>query len=116
MGWLSGFQTRKEALRAENIDPDTFRGAWVGNHYWFVLPADKCDLRQPVICLALLERCGPGDWAIKIMDETSGPYYWTCPKTLLDLVPDPQSGYSTDWRSCCAIAQERRRSRRLQRR
>lgn len=34
----------------------------------------------------------------KLMGETEGPYYHSCPLAFLDMVPDP-GGYATDWRA-----------------
>lgn len=94
MGWTSGFYSRNEVLQQFLGDRQRpFRYCWVGNHLW--LCYDK-----PISCivLALVQRWGKNDWAYKDMDECSGPYYYTCPLSYLELVPDPQQGSSTRWR------------------
>jgi hypothetical protein len=70
-----------------------------GRCLWFVVHVTGNPARPegyPIIALALLTPQGDG---YKPMDETMGPYFWSCPKRLLELVPDPREGYSTQWRA-----------------
>lgn len=111
MGWLSGFRTRTQALRAEWPTRGTvLRGAWVGNNYWMAF--DPGNGVAPFIILFHLERRGPGDWAIKVMDEADGPVWYNCPKTILAAAPNHHdAGYSKSWREGVALHHERRRAR-----
>ena len=37
-------------------------------------------------------------WGYKDLCESSGPNYYSCPLSYLDMVPDPESEHSTKWR------------------
>ncbi len=53
----------------------------------------------PVICCVLLDRhSSAGEIGWKVMDETMAPYYYGCPASLVDRVPDPRLGLSPKWR------------------
>jgi hypothetical protein len=122
MGWTSGYPSRRAAIAGEGLEVDevnVLRAAWVGNHYWFI-HASGDDVALPWIGLALLVRHGPGNWAVKVIDEASGPCYYTCPKSILEAAPEPLHqedpfGYAKQWRKDCAQAIERRAERRKHR-
>lgn len=109
MGWTSGFYSRNEILdqflNDSAIRP--FRHCWVGNHLWMCYEGKD---GKKFIVLALVERRAKHNWAYKDMDETSGPYYWTCPIGYLTLVPDPKQGSSTRWREGVIAYHERKKN------
>lgn len=39
------------------------------------------------------------DTRYKFMDETVGPYYYDCPKEILDLLSPPMNDYAALWRA-----------------
>lgn len=111
MGTYSGYSTRR-SIQDELTLNGARRFAWVGNHLWYVVEPRSSDVGKAFIELALVQRYGPYEWAYKPIDESMGPRYWDCPKSLLQLVPDPEVGYSTSWREGCKAHQEARRRRR----
>lgn len=44
----------------------------------------------------------------KPMDETMGPYYWDCPKRILDLLSPTDNEVALNWRQSCRDKRERR--------
>lgn len=103
MGWLFGWNTRKQL--AEHLisgnGVNTIKHCWKGNNLWAVQEGRTHD-DKPVTFIALyLVRGGNNSrdgWGYKDMDETTGPYYYNCPLSYLDMVPDP-GGYATEWRA-----------------
>lgn len=45
-----------------------------------------------------LMRCDQGEWGYKPLDESMGPYYYSCPVSYLKLVPPDQFGGNEEWR------------------
>ena len=41
------------------------------------------------------------NFSYKDMDETCGPYYYDCPKSILDLLTPTTSEYANNWRNAC---------------
>jgi hypothetical protein len=104
MGWLyrTGW-TRKdwiEDLTATHHYLDavttTLRSCTRGNVLWNVREEvwRDCD-RKPLrwIECNLLKSGGGDGWGHKYMDESYGPYYFTCPKSYLAMVPEINKGW-----------------------
>lgn len=49
--------------------------------------------------LCVLIECHNGWWGEKSMSEDMGPFYYSCPTRLLDLVPPPQTRLGDGWRN-----------------
>jgi len=45
-----------------------------------------------------LLRCDGGEWGYKDMEESMGPYYFSCPLGYLELVPIDRFGGNAEWR------------------
>lgn len=103
MGWLFGWSTRGE-LADHLISGNgvkTIKHAWKGNNLWAVQEGTKRDgTKELFIALYLTKgRTNSSEgWGYKDMDETAGPYYYNCPISFLNMVPDP-GGYATEWRA-----------------
>lgn len=103
--------TRKEVI-AECIRPQnavkagtvigkftTLAHCCVGNNLWTVQER-AIDGKEPVrfICLYALTKSG-GDWGYKPMDESCGPYYYSCPLSYLDMaVGGDSTDTAKEWR------------------
>ncbi len=61
-----------------------------GNRLWTIYQP-KGSEADPFILLFLLSRSN-GCWGYKDMDETMGPYFFDCPLSFLDIVPEPEKG------------------------
>lgn len=103
MGWLFGWNTRKELI--ENLvsgnGVKTLKHCMVGNNMWAVQEYDRTDgTTARFICLYMMQgRNYSGDgWGYKGVSEDMGPTETSCPASYLDLVPDP-GGYATEWRA-----------------
>ena len=121
MGWThtrgAGKKEIKEEIRAG------FTGEWkliadriVGNHFWTVA---KSPNQGTMIVLFLLRKNRGFGWGYKDMEESMGPYYFSCPKKYLDMVPLEVYGGNASWREQVAEhhqrSAEKRRVRRLAR-
>lgn len=60
----------------------------------YKLPDDK------VTALVVLTRHDEGyyNFAYKVIDEGMGPYYYTCPAKILDLLSEPENDLAREWR------------------
>ena len=103
MGWLYGWNTRKELIDhlVSGNGVVTHRHCCVGNDMWAIQEDTKSDgTTVKFIALYLLRgRNNSRDgWGYKDMGETAGPNATSCPLAYLAAVPDPKVGYSTEWR------------------
>lgn len=114
MGWLYGWSTRKE-LADHLISGNgvhTVAHCFKGNNLWAVQeytypartyddkPHPKAGETVRFIALYLLRGSnGSRDgWGYKDMDESAGPYYYNCPLSYLDMVPEPDAEFAKCWR------------------
>jgi len=117
MGWLFGWETRKELLDHLLLEALSFHStssehrvvahACVGNNLWTV-----CERRFPpaqgrpehscrFILLCMMQRAGsPPDWGYKDVDEDMGPTEVSCPLKYLELAPlsEHQGECARAWR------------------
>jgi hypothetical protein len=121
MGWMFGWNTRKELVdhllndnglttikhcfKGNNLwcvhETTTTKAGYGGNVRWIALyllrGRDKCD-----------KRTGKYDlhgWGYKDMDESSGPHYYNCPLGYIEMVEAYEKlrdhaplGYAAEWR------------------
>lgn len=57
-----------------------------------------------------LLRCDQGEWGYKDMEESMGPYYYSCPLSYLELVPIDRFGGNVEWREQ-VVEHHRRRAK-----
>jgi hypothetical protein len=95
MGWYYGIDNSKsDVIREvtadtsfENGTSRTLRKCVKGNVLWSVREVNFKDGKvQRFIECNLLDK-SEGNWGYKPMDESMGPYYYTCPLPYLDMVP-----------------------------
>jgi hypothetical protein len=105
MGWLfTEGQSRREMIDRLTKDegPNVSEGktywyktlarACVGNHLWAVMErtvqAEGGEKESVKFIALFLMQCDKGyGWGYKDMTESMHPYYYTCPKAFLDMVP-----------------------------
>ena len=98
MGWT--FQrgaTRADIIKRCTASEENDRGRWIplahctkGNVLWHVfewLNKDTGVARAVIGCTLLAPHKAFG-WGYKSMDESAGPYYYSCPLAYLDLAPE----------------------------
>lgn len=108
MGWLFSTNWPTRASMREHLCNDnglkTIKSCWKGNNLWAVQEftydqGEKAGQTVRFIALYLVRWHGDCQgWGYKDMDESAGPYYYNCPISYLDMVPDP-GGYATEWRA-----------------
>lgn len=122
MGWLFSPQSRSELI-AKLIRPQNTERASVkvvthalrGNVLWSIAEITarvegvhpKLDPGESLCFIRcdLLE-CSGGQWGYKPMDEAMHPYYYSCPMSYLDMVPEQ----SREWREGVRAYHARRRT------
>lgn len=62
-----------------------------------------------------LLRCDQGSWGYKPMDESMGPFYYSCPLSYLKAVPLDQYGGNAEWREQVNEHHRRRSEKRAKR-
>ncbi len=97
MGWLYGWNTRKEL--ADRILNDSYattvKHCFVGNDLWVV---HELQDKTRFICLYMLRK-SDGEWGYKDITADMGPIKVSCPLSYLDLVKDYRpDGYESEWR------------------
>ena len=63
-----------------------------------------------------LLRCDQGEWGYKDLEESSFPYYYSCPQKYLDLVPIEQFGGNEKWREQVRLYHEKQAEKRRRKR
>lgn len=114
MGTYGGYPSRKALVDevTAGFENDTRKVTLLakyfsGNHLWCVFEVESKPQfpGSPVeksrwIELFLISRWGEGNWAYKPMEESTGPYYYSCPLSFLDMVPEPPRPKDyQDWRA-----------------
>ena len=104
MGWLFGYDTRKELadhlIRGNGVH--TLKHCWVGNNLWTVQEWTKQDgsvVRFVALYLCKGNRHSRYAWGYKDVDETMGPYQHDFPVSWLDLLSPIDSEYALEWRA-----------------
>jgi hypothetical protein len=112
MGWLflhecdTKASVRDHLLRDlgrsnENAERKVLAHRTVGNHLWMAyecIPTDPAHKPIKVVVLALLAQ-DQGRWGYKDMDETMGPYYFDCPKAVIEAVGPTDNEHALKWRA-----------------
>jgi len=104
MGWLFGWDTRKQLIDhlVNGNGVKTLAHCFKGNDMWAVQEYQREG--GPLIrfiCLYMLRgRSDQRDgWGYKDVSEDMGPYQTSCPLSYLELVKDfPPTGYAIEWR------------------
>jgi len=134
MGWLFTHGSTRQGLireRTQNWDRTTedgmvvkstclahcFRGGRFSGVLWAVwertFSKDGQDVQPTerwITCDLLRYQMGYG-WGYKEMDESMGPFYYSCPLGYLDMVPIDQYGGNEQWREGVKAHHARRREK-----
>lgn len=102
MGWLFGWNTRKELIDqlCYGNGVETLKRKFVGNNMWAV---QRVPSGEVFACLYLIKgnprvQDDPCNWGYKDVDETMGPYQHDFPVSWLDLLSPIDSEYAVEWR------------------
>jgi len=112
MGWLFLHECRTKADVRDHLLKDLSRSderaerrvlkhCTVGNHLWLAfecVPTDPANKPIRVVILALLAK-DQGRWGYKDMDETMGPYYFDCPKSVIKAAGPTDNEHALKWRA-----------------
>jgi hypothetical protein len=100
MGWLFNWDTRKELITHLTKDHETLRHCHRGNILWALLRSTPPEGEQKrFIACYLLKRDCYGMWGYKGMDESMGPFYYTCPLSYIKDASPPVNEAAANWRA-----------------
>ena len=139
MGWLFRSGSTRKGLIAERIEgwerknPDglvvtstclahCYRGGSFSGVLWsvwertFAKDGNEAEPTQRWIQCDLLRCQRDYGWGYKDIEESLGPYYFSCPKKYLAMVPIDQFGGNAEWRKQDALHHQRSAEKRRQRR
>ena len=115
MGWLfnPSWQNKADVIAHVTEEYHTFktlRSCVRGNILWALhwLRRTSGEEIQFITCY-LLKKTN-GHWGYKDMDETVGPFYYSCPLSYLDAAGDPSNELSARWRKKVRTYHAQRRS------
>ena len=99
MGWLFGWNTRKELVDhlCEGNGVKTLKRCFKGNNMWAVQQTED-GLVFAVLYLIKGRNESRDGWGYKDVDETMGPYQHDFPVSWLDLLSPCDSEYAVSWR------------------
>ena len=139
MGWLFRSGSTRKGLIAERIEgwertnPDglvvnstclahCYRGGGFSGVLWsvwertFTKEGTESSPTQRWIQCDLLRYQRDFGWGYKDLEESCGPYYFSCPLKYLRMVPIDQFGGNAEWREQVVLHHERSAEKRRQRR
>ena len=108
--WNGKIDRRKEMDRQYTWETDTVkvsvvRSAMRGSTYYAAIERlEKLTNNRTVHAVVGLTKTDSKDYfnfGCKTMDETMGPYYYDCPKSILDLLTETDNQSALDWRAKC---------------
>ena len=98
-----------------------FRGGSFAGVLWavwerrFVKDGEEVEPRQRWITCDLIQYRRDSGWGYKNLDESMGPYYYSCPMCYLNMVPIDVYGGDAEWRAEVIKYHERQREKRKSR-
>ena len=111
MGWTeyhaTYYKNGKVDRKAEcdnlwNKDCKVLKSAMKGKIYYCALQTPEGDVIGQVVITSGTNRRDPYfNFGYKAMDETDGPYYYDCPKSILNLLTPTDNEYANQWRNEC---------------
>lgn len=110
-------QSSETLVRTECL-AHCFRGGAFSGVVWavwkrrFLKDGEEAESQQRWITCDLLEYRRDAGWGNKSMDEAMHPFYYSCPKKYLDMVPIDIYGGNTEWRTEVNNHHERQREKR----
>lgn len=106
MGWFYESGATRESVIAEYTkgwgdaqkQVECLRHCTRGNTLWTLYQITEGETVTRTIGCILLGR-SRGDWGAKAMDESMGPYQYSCPEDYLTAATDPPNEWAATWRA-----------------
>ena len=84
---------------------EVLKSAMKGSVYYAAVKstvkADGTSSVFAVVCLTSTNKRSWYNFGYKDMDETVNPFYYDCPKSILELLTEPYNDYAREWREIC---------------
>ena len=107
MGWTTYYVGRyekdKKALMIRDLeqygDVKVLKASMKGNVFYAAcIQTKRPEVIWGIVCLTSLKN---GEFGYKDIDETMGPCYYDCPKSILDMLSPTDNEYALEWRKKC---------------
>jgi hypothetical protein len=85
-------------LKGQDLETMILESANRGKEYYAAL---KIKSKNEIIGVVILTEFKHGELLIKVMDESMGPYYFNCPKNVLQVLTPTKHESAKEWRSKC---------------
>jgi hypothetical protein len=85
-----------------------------GNVVWSVWELTRADCERVISCDLIEKQCGT--WMYKPMDESMGPFYYSCPMAYLRMCPVVNEKWREgvrEWHAAAKVTRDRREMRKL---
>ena len=137
MGWLFRQDITRKELIAERTESwerkseetivhseclaKCFRGGGFSGVLWavwerrFIKDGEDIEPQQRWITCDLIQYRRDSGWGFKDLDESMGPYFWSCPIKYLNMVPIEEFGGNAEWRKEVIEHHQRQREKRRSR-
>ena len=116
MGWLS-FNVESTKNRKQIMDDqfnsehlEVVKSAMVGTVYYAAVKSLKQGKIFGLVCLTSVQNKEWYNFGYKDMDESMGPAYYDCPKSILDLLSPTEYEWAKEWRAQCYKRLEAKKS------
>lgn len=111
--WQSGETTVQTTCLAKCFRGGAFSGVlWTVWERTFAIGGKEARPTERWIGCDLMEYAKQYDgWGYKDLDESMGPYYFSCPLKYLDMVPIDRYGGNAEWRAGVVAYHERQREK-----
>lgn len=107
MGWDFHHEVapynRREILKKElNTEKyEVLKDALVGSVWYAAIRNKETGNVYAAVVLTKIHKNDYCNFGIKWMDDSVGPYYYDCPKNILDLLSPTDSEWANEWRKKC---------------
>ena len=114
-------RTTGDLLVKSNCLAHCYRGGSFSGVLWavwertFSIDGNESQPSERWITCDLIQYQRNSGWGYKDLDESMGPYYYSCPMKYLNLVPIEQFGGNKNWRSLVIAHHQRKRAKRTSR-
>lgn len=111
MGWTGTHineyelkHNKKEVVRKEVINDSIFevlKDSFVGSTYYAAVRNKENNVVFAIVMLTSIDNSDYFNFNYKLMDETEGPYQFSCPKSILKLLTPTEHEIANEWRISC---------------
>ena len=101
-GWKGSASSRQTCLaKATGFGDKGVHAAWRGNHWYYAVREDHGAVSGGVVIAQRMIEGPRVWWYFKDISEREEPYFWFCPKTVLEALSETNNAAAIEWRAHC---------------